>query len=233
MRRSCVWALGAILWAATLARGQSASLEVRNGRAYINGHEAVPGAIPEGLDLRGLNGIRIVLAGPNSWGIFTDRGGRRWAFSVDGRLRPAEALEGASPRARFVNPFPFGPGLLGQEIPEQELAAQRARLQAWETQMQALEVQLDQLLARYHRLLGESYANQIPAEQVRALEGRLRNHLNELFELQQRLYQRQIQSLQQELERLNRTLEERQRLREQIIERRLRELLGGRRNGGE
>nr|BCX00786.1 MAG: hypothetical protein KatS3mg041_0832 [Bacteroidota bacterium] len=202
------------LWA------QSANLEIRGGRVFINGRELSQQDLPQGFDPSRLDGLRIQVRGRDTYGVLVDPSGKQWIFTPEGQLRPSRE---AGVRAQLI-PLPW-PGIPDAEE-EIGLAAQRARLQAWEAQMQALEVQLENLLARYRNVLGQPYTPRITPEQRQALEARLRSYLEELFELQQRMYEQQIQTLRQELERVSRSLEERKQRRQQIIERRLRDILG-------
>ncbi len=198
------------------AEAQVHRLEIHNGAVYHDGEPLSAGALPQGLDIDGMS-MSFEYSGPVAPAIGLN--GR--IYALDGN-RLVELDEAEMDRQAFA---------LTRPEPVEEAAAKQAE-QAY---MQGLS---ERDRALYERLVRE---RDMEAEALRlartlrqnpnvpnqaALRSQLRDKLEAMFELKQENRREEAQQVEDVLQALRQRLQEREAMRDEIIQHRMRELTG-------
>ena len=243
-------------WNAALAQNtRTRTLSIQNGKVTLDGRLLSSRELPQGLDLRGVQ-MNFVTTTTNArgqdWAVVTISG--KMYVLGEGRLVAAPSVSTISPASpnvaivdgqpRVLMATPNG-GHTVYSVPQPSLeeptkfygtlSPSQVPLTASRQYMESLRKEDRELYERLNReraLEGETVqlALQIrtartPAEK-RRLEESLKKKLEESFELKQQNRREEIRKLEAELDQLRGKLRERERLRAQIVEQRLRELTG-------
>lgn len=200
--------------ASRAAEAQVHRLEIHNGAVYHDGTRLPDGALPAELDVDGMS-MSFEYSGPVAPAIGLN--GR--LYTIDGdRLVELDESE--------VDQKAFGvakPQALGLSAAEQ---AQQAYMQGLSERDRALY----ERLVREREMESEAYRL---AQQLRlnpsnaaALRSQLREKLDAMFELKQENRREEIRQVETALQSLRQRLQEREAMRDDIIQHRMRELTG-------
>lgn len=226
LRRSLL--LGVIVWITLVpvANGQQThTLSIRNGTIYVDGKQLASNQIPSDLDLEGVT-AQYQFVGIQQPVI--ELNGR--LFAVKDGLTPVSEEEVNGEESSVIL----------QEIHAEQPAAsarsaqndrnsqenylnevQKANRELYEKLVQERRMESQaQDLARIIRMLPENSSER--AAKIDSLHALL----NQIFDLKQQNRRREIERLQREIEEVQRNLKKRTQLREQMIERRLSQLVG-------
>lgn len=202
----------------------SRTLTIQNGAVYMDGEPVPPKDLPRNLNL---DGVTMQLRFPEGTQSRFEINGN-W-YTVDNGLKPIPNQEAQQDSGTFMRT---------QRTDAMQPAAPARRAVPTEEHEQYLgEVQrrneeLYRSLRKEQKMQAETY---ILASHIRELsEGpereqhldSLRTMLNEIFELMQENRRLQVQMLEGEIDELERRLQKREDLREEIIDQRIRELVG-------
>ncbi|GIV62003.1 MAG: hypothetical protein KatS3mg044_0869 [Rhodothermaceae bacterium] len=250
------WLLLALVGRVVPARAQQThTVVIQDGRVQIDGKVLERARLPEGLDLDGVQ-AHLTFSGPGrplleiNGALYEvspegmvrvgDAGGngRVSVFFRSFEPVPGDSLLIVGPRGRQAVGDPLA----------REQVLRRARIEADEARVEADEARVEmqryledlrnqntrlfERLVRERQMEMETRAlaariQQMPEGRERdALIEQLRTRLDEIFELKQQNRHQEIAQLEIQLETLRREMQERERLRERIVEQRLRELLG-------
>lgn len=197
-----------------VAEAQVHRLEIHDGAVYHDGTQLPEGALPAGLDVDGMS-MTFEYSGPVAPAIGLN--GRIYTLDGD-RLVELDESE--------VDRQAFGvtkPQALGQSVAEQ---AERAYMQGLSERDRALY----ERLVREREMETESYRL---AQQLRmnpnndaTLRSQLREKLDAMFELKQENRREEIRQVEEALQALRQRLQEREAMRDEIIQHRMRELTG-------
>ena len=228
--------VGAVLTSAwvTHAQAQAArTLTIQEGTVFIDGQQVDPGALPPSLSVEGMNaqyrfsGIQRPVVELN--GAF---------YAIGDSLEPVHAND-VERQGSLVYFRGGGSELSTQQVQQRAASAQAdqmSRRQEMERQyVEELRQRNKQLYERLMRERQMEYETRALAQRVRQLpEGEeraqmldsLRTTLNDIFDLKQENRQREVQQLQARLEELQRRLEKREEMRTEMIDQRIRQLIG-------
>jgi hypothetical protein len=224
----CSLLVGALLWgaAAPLASAQQTrTLTIRDGTIFVDGKQLASDQLPSDLDL---NGVTAQYQFVGIQRPVIELNGR--LFAIENGLRPVSEEEVNGQKSSVIL----------QEISARPAAAQgRASAASSDPQRQYLNEMQKANRELYERLVRERTMEQqaqnlahairvLPddSEERRVRVDTLRSLLNEIFELKQENRRREIERLQHEIQKVQRSLQERRQMRDQMIEHRLRQLLG-------
>lgn len=216
--------LTALVWSMCLpgALGQQTrTLEIRDGTVFVDGQPLAEEQVPAGLNLEGVQAqYRFVgIARP-----VVEIQGR--LFAVEEGLTPVSPEEVRGEQASVVLQNGSGARAAASE------ASTDAATQQYLNDVQRASRQLYERLLRERRM--EQRAREL-AQMVRVLpEGEkrqvrldsLRSMLNEIFDLKQENRRREIEHLQRKIQELQQSIQKRAEMREVMIDRRLRQLIG-------
>lgn len=198
-------------------------LEIRDGQIHHDGVRLPESALPEGLDLDGFT-FEFQYSGPVKPAI--PLGGRLYTIEGARLVELDEAQVAAEPQAFALLPeFTFA--VETDEAAAQE-HAQKVYLQGLSERDRALYEQL----MREHEMEAEAFRlaaaiRQAPDGETRErLTRQLRDRLVASFELKQENRREEIRQVEALLETLRLRLREREAMRDQIIQHRMRELTG-------
>jgi hypothetical protein len=200
--------------ASRAAESQIHRLEIRDGAVYHDGTKLPESAVPEGLDVEGLN-MTFEYSGPVAPAI----GLNGQLYTLDGdRLVELDESEVDRKAFAFAKPQP-----LGLSPAEQ---AQQAYMQGLSERDRALY----ERLVREREMEAEAYRlaqqlRQNPSNDA-ALRSQLREKLEAMFELKQENRREEIRQVEEVLQALRQRLQEREAMRDEIIQHRMRELTG-------
>jgi hypothetical protein len=252
MNRLIVLALAAVLAGLTFAplsasaQPQTRTLTIHNNTVHVNGTELNNDQLPESLDVSGIEaqyrfiGIRKPVVDINGT-----------LYAITDRLEPvsedeirqqndasvilqrpqAASNQGFAPASRRSAPAPRQQPSAASGAQETASDMQEAH-QKYLSEIQQSHQELYRNLVRERRM--ESESREI-ARTIRLLpdgperdaqKDTLRATLNRIFELKQENRRREIDQLQSQIDELERRLEQRESMREEMIERRMNELLG-------
>lgn len=218
--------VGAVLWAGSPAAAQTTrTLDIRDGKIYVDGRRLTDDQIPPGLSLDG------VTAHYQFVGIqrpVVELAGRLVALADSGltpvtgsEVQAADAsvvLQGGTARAGTAPPAAEGEQSAHQQYLHDMQQSSRKLYERLQHE-QHMEGRV-QDLARVIRMLPEGDARrQAKVDTLRAMLGRL-------FELKQENHRREIKRLQREIQELQRRLRKREEMRQAMIEHRLQQLIG-------
>lgn len=196
------------------AEAQVHRLQIHDGAVYHDGTRLPEGALPEELDVDGMS-MTFEYSGPVAPAIGLN--GR--LYTIDGD-RLVELDQGEMDRQAFVFAKPQP---LGRSAAEQ---AQQAYMQGLSERDRALYERLvreREMEAEAYRLAQQLRAN--PSD-VSALSSQLREKLDAMFELKQENRREEIRQVEEVLQALRQRLQEREAMRDDIIQHRMRELTG-------
>lgn len=201
-------------------------LEIRDGRMFLDGRALPAGNLPEGLDLAGIPGYTINFVGPVVPVLEIDG----VVYVLDGEhFKRLSETERADDRVFFIpseSALPAEPA----DAPLME-AGEEAYLRQLSTRDRSLYEQIEREQALEHetlRLAARIRAAQDAAERARLVQA-LRAQLDASFELKQAIRGGEIAQAEAQIEELRRLLHERAERKDQIIERRIQELVGSQR----
>jgi hypothetical protein len=215
-------------------------LEIRNGSVWLDNRRLPPNAVPDGLDLEGLQ-MSVEYSGPVTPVVEVD--GIAYVLQ-DERLVPFDESNRAGSQVYFLGEASPAPqsaprepaatlaGGAGREGESDDARLRRAGEAAYMRQLSATDQELYEQIQREAAL--EAAAEQLAAS-IRATEDpderaagveRLRAVLAEAFDLKQQIREAEIQRAEQQVGELKRMLRERGARRSMIVEHRIRELLG-------
>lgn len=210
-------------------------LVIRDGRMFLDGRALPTENLPAGLDLDGLPETTVSFAGPVTPVLEIDG----VVYVLEGEhLRMLSETTRAADRVHFLPVAPPAPEAAGPErsasaFSEAELS--EAGEEAYLRQLSARDHSLYEQIEREHAIENETLglADQIRrtpegAERERLVR-RLREKLDESFEMKQEIRASEIAQAEAQLGGLRRLLRERGDRKEQIIERRMLELMGAER----
>lgn len=226
--RRLAWALalGGLLWGTFLpvaAAQQTRTLNIQNGTVYVDGRPLSDDQLPEGLNLKGMNAQYRFLGIQRP---VVELNGRLFAVEEE-RLTPVTEEEIQEERASVILRGGRTRSPSSQAASESPEAAQRQYLNAVQRSSREL----------YERLVRERRMEQNARELARAIrlmpEGRerraqidtLRAMLEEIFELKQENRRREIEHLQRQIRELQKSIQKRERMRDLMIDRHLRQLI--------
>jgi hypothetical protein len=194
------------------AEAQVHRLEIHNGTVYHDGTALPAGALPAELDMEGMS-MTFEYSGPVAPAIGLN--GRLYTLEGD-RLVELDQ-EGVDRKAfAFAKPQPLG-----------RSAAEQAYMQGLSERDRALyerlvrEREMEAEAVRLARALRQADA----AEQA-SLREQLREKLDAMFELKQENRREEIRQVEEVLRALQQRLQEREAMRDEIIQHRMRELTG-------
>ena len=197
-------------------------LVIRDGRMLLDGRALPPENLPDGLDLGGID-MTYNFAGPVSPVLEIDG----VVYVLEGEhFKRLSDTERAGVQPYFFPDVPASDAE-GQDAPAQ--ASEEAYLRQLSERDRALynriqrEVDLENETLR---LAAGIRSTSNPAERAR-LVGRLRDKLDEAFELKQQIRAEEIAQAEAQIDELRRLLHERAARKDSIIERRMQELVGG------
>ena len=226
----CVLAAGAVAQPVTptAARGADAEaaqvhlLEIHSGLVWLDGRALPPGSVPDGLDLRGIE-MELEFSGPVTPVIEVDgepfvlEGERLVAFAASSKagspvyiLSDTAVAPAAAPAERLE---PVVEAAYMEQVSEadQTLYDKLQRERALDAEAQTL--------ARRARALP-------PGAERDALVRSLRTQIEQAFALKQEVRRAELERAESDLRALRAVLDERDALHAEIVEHRLRELLG-------
>lgn len=204
---------------AAAARGaemQVHRLEIRDGTVYHDGTALPEGALPDELDVEGMS-MTFEYSGPVAPAIGLN--GRIYTLEGD-RLVELDEAEMDRQAFAFARPQP-----LGRSAAEQ---AEQAYMQGLSERDRALY----ERLIREREMETEAYRlaqrlRQNPSDAAYpTLRNQLREKLDAMFELKQENRREEIQQVEEVLQALRQRLQEREAMRDEIIQHRMRELTG-------
>lgn len=195
-------------------------LEIRDGKVFHDGVQLQEHALPDEFDATGVS-FTFEYSGPVMPAITLN--GRVYALEGDRlvALEDAAAEEGA--RAVAVMPAEY------MTTADRRRQAEEAYLETLSERDRALYERLMHEREMEEEALRLAYAARRatePAERLRLRE-QLQAHLGEIFELKQNNRREEIQQVESMLEVMNRQMAERESMRDEIIRRHVRDLLGG------
>lgn len=220
---SCVLAGLLILLAAPVAAQVGVEvhrLEIRDGHVYHDGDRMPQSSLPEGFDARGIS-FTFEYAGPVVP-----------AITIDGKVYALEgnrlvSIEDASPEttARAIGVVPVESAVDEDERLRQ---AEEAYLATLSERDRALYERLMRERDMEHDAIRLSYAIRQSTDDTEreALREQLRETLNLMFDLKQENRLEEIQQVEDMLSAMREQVEARQQQRDDLIERRLRQLAG-------
>ncbi|MFB6230815.1 MAG: hypothetical protein ABEL04_06630 [Salinibacter sp.] len=224
----CGCILGTLLWGAVLpaARAQQTrTLDIQNGTVYVNGRPLSDDQLPDSLNLKGVNAHYRFLGIQHP---VVDINGR--LFAVKNGLTPVTEEEVQDKHASVIlrdeTARVSSQKASSQGAPSRSTAAHRQYLDAVQKSSRTLykrlmrERQMEEdarELARTIRLLPEGPERQARIDTLRALLGKI-------FELKQKNRRREIERLQRQIQELENSIRKRERMRQLMIDRRLRQL---------
>ena len=202
--------------ASRAAESQVHRLEIHNGAVYHDGEVLPASALPQGLDINGMN-MSFEYSGPVAPAIGLN--GRIYTLE-SGRLVELQEADMDRQAFGFTRPQPIG---------------ESAAKQAEEAYMQGLS---ERDRALYERLVRERDMEaealglartlrqnpNVPNEAT--LRSQLREKLEAMFELKQENRREEARQVEEVLQALRQRLQEREAMREEIIDYRMRELTG-------
>jgi len=227
-RLVCGCILGALLWGAVLPTAwaqQARTLDIQNGTVYVNGRPLLGDQLPDSLNLEGVNAHYRFLGIEHPVVEINDR-----LFAVKNGLTPVTEEEIRDKHASVVlrdeTTRVSSQKAPSQGSPSRSMAAHRRYLDAvqkssrklYERLMRERQMEEDaRKLARTIRLLPKGPERQARIDTLRAL-------LGEIFELKQKNRRREIERLQRQIQELENSIRKRERMRQLMIDRRLRQL---------
>jgi hypothetical protein len=214
-------------------------LEIRDGALWLDNRQLPPTAVPEGLDLQGLQ-MSVEYSGPVTPVVEVD--GIAYVLQ-DERLVRFDESNRAGSQVYFLGeaspappPAPREPaatlaGGAGREAESDDARLRRAGEAAYMRQLSATDQELYEQIQREaaleeaaERLAATIRATDDPAERAAGVD-RLRAVLAEAFDLKQQIREAEIQRAEEQVGELRRMLRERGARRSMIVEHRIRELL--------
>lgn len=202
-------------------------LEIRDGRLHLDGRTLPPDATPPGLDLGGLT-MEYRFSGPVTPVLEID--GEVYVLQGERLVRHAASSRAAEP-VYFLDSA-ASPEREAAAAPMPEPQLRRASEAAYLQQLSAGDRALFEQIRREEALERESLelAEEIrrtndPAARARLTE-RLRADLDEAFELKQAIRTAEVERAETQIEELRRMLHDRGARKQQVIEHRMRELVG-------
>lgn len=197
---------------ARAAEAQVHRLQIHNGTVYHDGAALPEGALPAELDVDGMS-MTFEYSGPVAPAIGLN--GRIYTLE-EGRLVELDQEEMDRQAFGFAKPQP-----LGRSAAEQ---AEHAYMQGLSERDRALY----ERLVREREMEAEAYrlAQQIRLSADPSLRSQLRDKLDAMFELKQENRREEIRQVEEVLQALRQRLQEREAMRDDIIQHRMRELTG-------
>lgn len=202
--------------ASRAAEAQIHRLEIHNGSVYHDGQALPAGALPQGLDIDGMS-MSIDYSGPVAPAIAIN--GQIYALDGD---RLVELDEEELDRQAFAlsKPEPVGVSAAKQ--------AEQVYMQGLSERDRALYERLireREMEAEALRLAGALRQNPNAPNQT-TLRSQLREKLEAMFELKQENRREEAMQVEEVLQALRQRLQEREAMRDEIIQHRMRELTG-------
>lgn len=238
----CWLALG-LLFAGAPATAQNArTLDIHDGRIYIDGRAVPEDQLPPSLDLSGVE-ARFQFVGVQR--PVVEIGDQ--LFAVNETLEPVSEDEVRGQQASVIlwnsSPRGLAPARVSEQGRSEETGRSGASRSERSLDIQAAQQEYLSEIQRRHRSLYERLMRerQMEAEThqlarvIRLLPDgperqsqidTLRATLNEIFDLKQENRRREIEALQQQIMELQRSLKQREDMREAMIERRIQQLVG-------
>jgi hypothetical protein len=201
-------------------------LEIRDGRMFLDGHPLPPRNLPDGLDLDGLPETTVNFVGPVRPVLEIDG----VVYVLDGeQFKLLSETDRAESRVFFIPTEPGSPepAARAADAPLME-ASEEAYLRQVAARDHALYEQIEQEHAIENetlRLAARIRSTADPAERARLMQS-LRQKLEASFELKQEIRAGEIAQAEDQLEELRRLLSDRASRKDQIIDRRMQELVG-------
>jgi hypothetical protein len=221
--------LGSLLWGLFLSPAsaqQTRTLNIHDGTVYVDGQPLSDDQLPDSLNLEGINAHYRFLGIQRP---VLELNGR--LFAVDDGLIPVSEEEVRKQRASVI----LGSGLTRSRAPRTVSEAQvRSAETSHRQYLNDLQHSSHDL---YERLLRERQMEQNarnlahairllpPGTERRTKIDTLRAMLADIFELKQENRRREIERLQQQIRNLQNNLRKRQQMRDEMIDRRLRQLI--------
>lgn len=215
-----------LLWGVVLP-GASAqhtrTLHIQNGTVYVDGRSLSADQLPDSLDLQGIDAHYRFLGIQRP---VIELNGRLFAVEDRG-LTPVTEEEVREERASVILRGGRTRSSASQTASDRSRAAHRQYLNAVQRSSRKLYERLmrerrmernARELARTIRLLPKGPARRGKVDTLRAM-------LQEIFELKQENRRREIERLQRQIRELERSIRKRERMRELMIDRRLRQLV--------
>ena len=231
-RTACLALIGVVLGACLASPAQAQqprTLSIRDGKVIIDGQTIDARRLPPGLEIGSMEahyhfvGIEqpVVEIGDQLYAV-TDR---LEPISEDEvRRRNASVILRGGQQSSLQAMAPSRPGARDLQAAHQQYLSELRQHSHGLYERLMREQQMDaetRELARVIRLLPEGPERQAQIDTLRAT-------LNRIFDLKQENRLREIEKLQQQMMELQRSLQKRERMREAMIDRRMRELIGPR-----
>lgn len=201
------------------------TFELRDGQIYLDG-QRLPDAVPEGMDLSGFEMAPLEYSGPLAPVLEID--GEAWVLEEEKLVPLAESSRPG--RGVYIMGDVAQTGAPG-DMPEEQVSpiVEAAYMRDVASRDEALYDRMQEAGTMQNE--SDALAAQIRAlpagpERTR-LRGQLRALLSDLLDLHHEIRESEIAVAQQRLEAARRELDDRRALHDDIVEVRLRELLGG------
>ncbi|OZC01864.1 hypothetical protein [Rubricoccus marinus] len=200
----------------------SRMFEIREGALWLDGRKLPPEAIPQGIDLSGII-VQMELVGPVipvvevDGAPFVFESERLVPFAQSSKAGNAVYIMGEEILVPSTSPEERLDPVVNEMYRRQLSEADRALYNQMEREAQ-LEYEIDELAARARTLA--------PGQGYDTITTDLRQRLQTLFDLKQEIRAEELDRAESELRALRSVLAERRSMRDQIIDLRLRELLG-------
>ncbi len=215
------------------AHAQSRTLTIQKGEVYIDGRRIPDEQLPSSLDVAGLN-VQYSFSGIAHPVVELD--GALYAIGDSLKAVPADRVQSRGSlvffRERYQGQQSTSSGGLQEAAQSERVRQQQAERQQYLEEVQRQSQQLYQQLMREYQMENNT---QVLAQRIRQLpEGpkrqrmldSLRSTLNRIFDLKQENRRREIEQLSVQIEQLQANLDKREQMREQMINQRMRELIG-------
>lgn len=200
------------------------TFQIWNGQVYVDGH-LVPDAVPDSLDLSGFSSVRIEITGDVAPLLEVD--GAPYVFENDRLIRLEDSAR-AKRRGIYVLPQMDPPLTAAPPAEQITPVAEGAYLREVAERNEALYNRM----RREHQMEQDAYdlavqVRSLPDGPQRAeLRDQLHGLLSDLLTLKQEILSEEIRFLQDRLQVLSSRLDERDARHGEIVDRRLRELIG-------
>lgn len=231
----CWFFLGGLLVSAPVAAQNARTLDIHDGRVYIDGRAVPQDQLPASLDLSGIEaryhfvGIqRPVVEIGNQ--LFAVNESLELVSEDEVRDQNASVILGGTSRQRGLAPARAS-GRAERSASDRRTDIQAAQ-QEYLREIQQRHRSLYERLMRERQMEAETHQlarviRLLPDGPERTSQiDTLRATLNEIFDLKQENRRREIEALQQQIMELQRDLKQREDMREAMIERRIQQLVG-------
>lgn len=222
----CGFVLGTLLWGTVLpvaSAQQTRTLDIQDGTVYVNDRPLPDDQLPDGLNLKGVDAHYRFLGIQNPVIEINDR-----LFAIENGLTPVTEEEVREERASVIlrdgtirTPSPQGAPARSDAAAHQQYLddVQRSSRELYERLMRERRMEKNaERLARTIRLLPGGQERRARIDTLRVL-------LGEIFELKQKNRRREVKRLQQKIRELEKRIRKRKRMRDLMIDRRLRKLI--------